>query len=129
MTELPSVPANLFSSIITAEVVTDILSKQVEKARAGDTKAAALVLKIATAKSGRDTSSRRNPDTPQSHPPTLQQVAAALTHSGPMSANQLAVRFGCDVDHVLLTLERSMRFSVNSRGIWSMAPVAAIGEG
>ncbi len=131
MIDLPSTynDANPFAAIITPQAITDILTKQVEKARGGDTAAANLVLKIVVAASGRDTSSRRNPDTPQSHPPTVQQVAVALTHSGPMNAHQLAARFGCDVDHVLLTLERSTRFAMNSRGVWSMAPVATIGEG
>lgn len=52
---------NVFEGVITAEVVTDILKKQVEKARAGNTSAASLILKIAMAKAGQDSSSRRNP--------------------------------------------------------------------
>lgn len=121
-TERACPPANHFESIITPEAIQDILAAQVIKARAGDTASAGLVLRIAMAMSGKDTSSRRNPETPRSHPPT-QALLESQLRQGAATAQQLADRTGCDAERVQLLLERSVRFSVSPRGVWSLAPV------
>lgn len=112
---------NPFSAVITPEVVQQILLKQVERAQAGDSRAAALVLKIALASSGKNQAPRKNPETRRQQPPTAALVATQL-RGGPVSFDDLACRLACDPDELQLLLDRTTRFAVNCRGEWSLAP-------
>lgn len=124
----PAENVNPFASVITADVVKGILTKQVEKAQAGDTNSAKLILKIAAAALGIDSSSRRNTETPVAKKPSVSLVAATLAKSGPLTAHQLAARLSCDPGELRDLLENSDRFAFNGRGLWLVAPVHAIEE-
>lgn len=126
----PETPVNPFASVITAEVVTDILNKQVEKAREGDTNSAKLILKIAAAAAGVDSSSRRNRETPVARKPSISLLLSTMRQTGPITVHQLAARLSCDADDLRRVLENSERFTFDSCGKWSAADhVPALGGG
>lgn len=120
MSELIEQERNPFTEAITADVVKEILLKQVDKAKAGNTAAASLILKIARAKGGKDSSVRRNPDTPVSKPKASKgQVLAALSH-GSATAAELADRCSSSEESIREILEGDARFVVSIRGAWSI---------
>lgn len=111
--------SNLFEEVITAEAVRDILSKQVAKAREGDTGAANLVLKLAMAKSGQNKAPRKNPDTPvQKSAITKGQLLAILSQE-PLTVQAIADRSGCSPESIATILDSDPRFVANTRGVWS----------
>ena len=112
--------SNVFEEVITAEAVRDILSKQVAKAREGDTGAANLVLKIALAKSGKDQSSRKNPATPVAKSAiTKGQLLAILSHES-LPVPAIARRTGCSPESITAVLDSDRRFVCDIRGTWSL---------
>lgn len=122
MSELITVDDNPFAEVITADVVKEILVAQVDKARKGSTAAASLVLKIARAKHGKDSSSRRNPDAPISKPKASKgQILAALAH-GPATIDELADRCSASRESIEEILEHDPRFISSVRGAWSIDP-------
>jgi hypothetical protein len=121
LTTVPVKPKNIFAEVITGDVVRDILVKQVEKAREGNTAAAALVLKIATAKRGRNNAPRRNPDAPIAKPAITRGQLLALLNEAPLTAEQIAARTSCSIDSVRQTLDGDKRFVCNTRGLWSLS--------
>lgn len=125
--EIMPASTNPFTSVITPDVVAQILTKQVQKAQAGDSAAASLILKIAMAQQGKNQAPRTNPETPQQNRPTVALVVSQL-RGGPLELHQLAARLSCEAEDVQHVLERSSRFAVNSRGLWSLAPAASVSE-
>ena len=111
---------NPFAEAITADVVKEILLKQVEKAREGNTAAASLVLKIARAKLGDDSSVRRNRDAPVSKPKASKgQILAALSH-GPATIDELSDRCSASRESIEEILNGDRRFVSTVRGDWSI---------
>lgn len=115
--------ANPFTAVITPEVVQQILLKQVERAQAGDSRAAALVLKIALASSGKNQAPRRNPETPVQKLPSVALIASQLKCDA-MTADQIAARLGGEPQQIRRVLENSDRFALGMGGRWSLAPGA-----
>jgi len=120
---------NPFASIVTADAVKCILAKQVEKAKEGNTASANLILKIAAASAGISSGQRTNPKTPVASRPSVPLLVNLIRRTGPITVDQLSARLGNDPAVIRGVLENSDRFTLNSRGVWSVDATPAIGEG
>ena len=120
----PNNPRNIFREIITEGAVRDILTKQVEKARAGDSSAAGLILKIALAKSGKNKAPRKNPAAPLREPAITKGELLAMLTRQPGTITELATRSKCDPESIVRVLGSDQQFRCDSRGVWCIERIA-----